>query len=238
MNREIGGEELRELAAGYALGSLDGEDRGRFEALLRAGDRDARRELRQFEETLARDGGRAAGGAAARGESRAAGAHRGGAARGRRGRRRPRRARRRAARGERIWTAVLAGAMAAGIAAIAVGLAVSTSYERRLETLGQEAAALKAELERQASVLAILRDPATQMVALSGLAPSPDGARADDVAREGGRDPGGGGAAAGARRQGVSALGHRRAGALRFRPESSRSTRAGREACVCRRCPA
>jgi hypothetical protein len=63
--------------------------------------------------------------------------------------------------------------MAAGIAAIAVGLAVSTRYERRLEALGQEAAALKAELERQASVLAILRDPATQVVALNGLAPSP-----------------------------------------------------------------
>jgi anti-sigma-K factor RskA len=50
---------------------------------------------------------------------------------------------------------------------------VSTSYERRLEALGQEAAVLKAELDRQAAVLAILRDPATQVVALSGLAPSP-----------------------------------------------------------------
>jgi anti-sigma-K factor RskA len=171
VSREIGGEELRELAAGYALGSLDGEDRARFEALLRAGDRDARRELRQFEETLTRV-------AAERPEApppsvkaallaRVAAAPREAAADGGRVLPMPSRPRR------RIWTAVLAGAMAAGIAAIAVGLAVSTRYERRLEALGQEAAALKAELERQASVLVILRDPATQVVALNGLAPSP-----------------------------------------------------------------
>ncbi len=171
MSPEIRGDELRELAAGYALGSLDGEDRARFEALLRAGDREARRELRQFEETLVRA-------AAERPEApppevkaalltRIAATPRAAAGDGARVvplAPRPRRA---------LWTTVLAGAMAAGIAAIAVGLAVSTRYERRLETLGQEAAALKAELDRQASVLAILRDPATQMVALSGLAPSP-----------------------------------------------------------------
>jgi anti-sigma-K factor RskA len=68
---------------------------------------------------------------------------------------------------------VLAGAMAAGIAAVAAGLAVSTRYERRLDALSQEAATLKTELDRQAAVLAILRDPATQMVALNGLEPSP-----------------------------------------------------------------
>jgi anti-sigma-K factor RskA len=164
-------EELQELAAGYALGSLEGDDRARFEALLRAEDRDARRALRQFEETLARV-------AAERPEAppqqvkaallaRIDAAPRVSSGDGSRvvplaGR--PRRS---------LWTVALAGAMAAGIAAIAVGLAVSTSYERRLEALGQEAAVLKAELDRQAAVLAILRDPATQVVALSGLAPSP-----------------------------------------------------------------
>lgn len=168
MNRE----ELHELAAGYALGSLDGEDRARFEELLRAGDGGARRALRQFEETLTRMAAehpeppppevkaalmariaaapRAPAGDGVRGVSPAAP---------------PRRS---------VWTVVLAGAMAAGIAAIAVGLAVSTRYERRLEALNQEAAALKAELDRQASVLAILRDPATQVVTLNGLAPSPE----------------------------------------------------------------
>ena len=84
------------------------------------------------------------------------------------GRSRPRRS---------TWTLVLSGTMAVGIAAIAVGLVVSAAYDRRLTHLAQEAAALKQEAERQQSVVALLRDPATQVVALSGLAPSP-GARA------------------------------------------------------------
>ena len=75
------------------------------------------------------------------------------------------------------WTLVLSGVMAAGIAAIAVGLVVSAAYDRRLTQLAQEAAALKQEAERQQSVVALLRDPATQVVALSGLEPAP-GAKA------------------------------------------------------------
>jgi len=73
-----------------------------------------------------------------------------------------------------VWTVVLAGALAAGIAAIAVGLTVSARYERRLEALGQEAAELRTQVQREQSLLAILRDPATQMVALSGQATSPE----------------------------------------------------------------
>ena len=46
-------DEIAELAAVYALGALDGADRERFEALLRAGDREAVGALREFEETLA-----------------------------------------------------------------------------------------------------------------------------------------------------------------------------------------
>ena len=168
-------DELHELAAGYALGSLEGEDRARFEARLRGGDAEARRALRQFEETLARVAAEGAEPpppdvkAALMGRIAAASpARRGDGTRVVPLPGRPRRS---------IWTTVLAGAMAAGIAAIAVGLAVSTRYERRLETLGQEAATLKAELDRQAAVLAILRDPGTQVVALNGLEPSP-GARA------------------------------------------------------------
>ena len=67
--------------------------------------------------------------------------------------------------------------MAAGIAAIAVGWVVSTTYDRRLTQLAQETAALKQELERQQSLVALLRDPATKVVALSGLEPA-TGARA------------------------------------------------------------
>ena len=73
-----------------------------------------------------------------------------------------------------VWTVVLAGALAAGIAAVAVGLAVSTRYERRLEVLGRQAAELRAQVQREQSLLAMLRDPATQMVSLSGQAPSPE----------------------------------------------------------------
>lgn len=73
-----------------------------------------------------------------------------------------------------VWTVVWSGAMAAGIAAIALGLAVSTGYEKRLQQLAQEAAALRQELERQQTVVAILRDPATQVVALAGQSASPE----------------------------------------------------------------
>jgi anti-sigma-K factor RskA len=67
--------------------------------------------------------------------------------------------------------------LAAGIAAIAAGLVMSAAYDRRLTQLAQEAAALKQEAERQQSLAALLRDPATQVVALSGLEPAP-GAKA------------------------------------------------------------
>ena len=45
-------EELRDLAAMYALGALDGEDRARFEALLTSRDPDATAALADFEATL------------------------------------------------------------------------------------------------------------------------------------------------------------------------------------------
>jgi anti-sigma-K factor RskA len=63
--------------------------------------------------------------------------------------------------------------MAAGIGAIAVGVWVSSSYENRLEALAQETRALRAELERQQSILALVRDPTAQVVSLAGLEPAP-----------------------------------------------------------------
>jgi len=75
------------------------------------------------------------------------------------------------------WTLVLSGAVAAGIASIVIGLVVSAAYDRRIGHLAQEAVALKQEAERQQSLVALLRDPATQVVTLSGLVPAP-GARA------------------------------------------------------------
>ena len=48
MNRD----EIRELAAVYALGAADGEDRARFEALLDAADPEALAALREFQDTM------------------------------------------------------------------------------------------------------------------------------------------------------------------------------------------
>lgn len=164
MNRD----EIQELAAGYALGSLDADDRARFEALLREGDPVAVAGLREFESAVVAvaEELREVPPPSAKGVlmDRIAAD---------RPALRPAPAVARAAR-RRIWPAVWIGAMAAGLAAIAVGLAVSTSYERRVADLTREATELRAELGRQQSVLAILRDPSTQLVALAGQAPSPE----------------------------------------------------------------
>jgi anti-sigma-K factor RskA len=162
-------EEIGDLAAGYALGSLDGDDRTRFEALLRAGDPQAVGALRDFEETLSDLAAATPASpppavkatlmeriAAAPPAPRTTAAAR------------PRRA---------LWPAVLSGALAAGLAAIVVGWSVSSTYEKRLDALAHDADQLKEELRAQQAVIAILRDPTTQVVSLAGLPPAP-GARA------------------------------------------------------------
>jgi len=160
MNRE----EIRELAAVYALGGLDGEDRARFEALLQSGDAEATAALRDFERTLA---DLAAESTEAPPPSVKARLMERIVAEG---------------RGElpravvtpfRWRRALWAAALAAGIAAIAVGLSVSASYERRLDALAREAVVLKAEIERARRLLAMLGDPGTDIVALSGREPAP-----------------------------------------------------------------
>ena len=163
-------DEIRDLAAVYALGGLEGEDRARFEALLQAGDPDATSAVRDFQGTLLEL-------AAATTEAPPAGVKQ--------------------ALMERIgaqpspsisavraglataparrswWPAVWAAAMAAGIAAIAVGLSLSAMYEKQLEAVAEETRALRAEIERQQAILALVRDPGTQVVALAGLEPAP-----------------------------------------------------------------
>jgi len=169
MNRD----EIVELAAGYALGALEADDRARFEALLASGDTEARAALRDFEAAvvdLAAETAEAPPAAVkaalmaridAEDHSRGALTQALSAAR-------PAPARR------SIWTLVTAGAMAAGIAAIAVGLAVSTVYDRRISRLAQEQLLLKQELAGQESLVTILQDPATQIIALAGLPPAPE----------------------------------------------------------------
>jgi anti-sigma-K factor RskA len=159
-------DEIAELAAGYALGALDADDRARFDALLAAGDALATAALRDFEGAVA---GLAAETIEAPAPAVKAALMARIVAEGR--------SREAVARPRSKWTFVLSGAMAAGIAAIAVGWVVSTTYDRRVTQLAQETAALKQELERQQSLVALLRDPATQVVALSGLEAAP-GARA------------------------------------------------------------
>jgi len=166
-------DEVIELAAGYALGALEVEDRARFEALLAAGDAEARAALRDFESTVAGlaaetvEGAPPAVKAALLARIDAEGRSRGtltqilSAARPAP----PRRS---------LWTVVTVGAIAAAIAAIVVGLAVSTVYDQRISQLAREQAVLKEELARQKELVTILQDPATRVVALSGLPPAPD----------------------------------------------------------------
>jgi anti-sigma-K factor RskA len=165
-------DEITELAAVYALGALDGADRERFEALLREGDREAVGALREFEETLASTVGdlRAPPPAHVKAAlmTRIAASPRAGQvvdiARPREPER-PARSR---------WRAVMAGAMAAGLAAIVVGLAVSAAYQQRLDALAREVRSLREEVKSQQAVGSLLRDPATQVVTLAGQAPSPE----------------------------------------------------------------
>ena len=162
-------EQIDELAAAYALGTLEGDERARFEALLAARDPDATSSLQRCEEAIVAmaEDLRAAppprvktaliGRIAAEGVSPAALPPA------------PSAPRRRA-----VLPLVWAGAMAAGIAALAVGFAVSARYEARLQDLAREAAVLREDLARQQALVTILRDPATQVVTLAGQAPSPE----------------------------------------------------------------
>jgi anti-sigma-K factor RskA len=160
-------DEISELATAYALGSLEGGDLARFEALLRADDAEALAALRDAESTLVDLAAAApvspppAVKAALMARIAAAPSAPSAPALAVPRRRRP------------VWPIILSGAMAAGIAAVVVGWSVSSTYEKRLDALARDADQLKAELRSQQAVIAILRDPTTQVVALAGLPPAP-----------------------------------------------------------------
>ena len=159
MNRD----EIDELAAAYALGGLEGEDRValRGPARGRRPGRGAR--ARDCEDTLV--GLAAAAPEAPPPAVKAALMERIAAT--------PAPVRPLPRRPRALWPVVLSGAMAAGLAAVVVGWSVSATYEKRLDALAQSAEQLRAELRSQQTVIAILRDPATQVVALAGLPPAP-----------------------------------------------------------------
>ncbi len=166
-------DEIYELAAGYALGTLDLEDRERFEVLLNAGDAEATTALREFQSTMTDLA--AEGFVAPSPEVKATLMARIDAVVRTLETKRPERAR------WPVWSMVLTGAMAAGIAAIAVGLAVSTAYDRRLAQLQQEAAAIKEELNRQQAIMTLLQDPATRFVSLGALEPATPAGKAYEL---------------------------------------------------------
>jgi len=166
-------DEILELAAGYALGALDTGDRARFEALLDAGDAEARAALRDFEATV-RDVVAEAAEVPPPAVKAALMARIDGESGSRAEVTQILSAPRAAAPRRSLWTVALAGAIAAGIAAIAVGLVVSTVYDRRIDQLGRQQVELQQELARQQELVAILQDPATRTVALTGLPAAPD----------------------------------------------------------------
>ena len=226
MNRE----EIGELAAAYALGGLEGEDRARFEALLERGrpgrgaraprlrghagrswpPRPPRRRPPAVKAALMER--IAAAAARRRGplprRPRAlwpVGAERGHGRRARRDRGRLVASRRPTRSGSTRWRA--------------------------------DAEQLQAELRSQQTVIAILRDPATQVVALAGPAAGADRAGAHDVARPGRRGVRRHRAARAARRARPTSSGPSRGAMRRSRRVSSPWTRRGRGASRCGRCP-
>ena len=159
MNRD----EIIELAALYALGGLEGAGRARFEALVESGDADAIAAVRDFQDAL---GTLAASASVAPPPAvKAALMSRIDAE----GRPAPPPSRRSA-----LWPAVWASALAAGLAALIVALSVSMTYEKRVAELAKESAALRGQLERERAVIALVQDPATRVVVLTGLHPAPE----------------------------------------------------------------
>jgi len=155
-------EPFDELAACYALGALDGDDLTRFEAHLARGCTECEHALAQCREALVQPAvdlrevppprvKRALMERLARSRAR-----------------RPRPAR----LGPGLkWVASVA--VAAGLIASVVATYVSARYEQRLGEMAREASALREQISQQRQALALLRDPATRIITLAGLEPSP-----------------------------------------------------------------
>jgi len=170
-------EHFDELAAVYALGALDGPELETFLAHLRTGCAECERLLAEDEDTLLRAAGEWATPPPAD-VKRALLARIDGPVSASA----PVPARRTG------WLAIASGmALAAGIAALAVGAALRAQHAAELARVEREAEALRTDLaniEREAQglrtdlasereVRALLDDPATRFVRLGGLPPSP-----------------------------------------------------------------
>lgn len=159
-------EPYQELAAAYALGALEGEERSRFEAHLREGCPECETALTEYRESLVSlvaelppvpPPPRIKAALLDRVEAAA----------------RPGRAVERPGLGWPLWRWTLAGALAtAAVAVVYLGWRV-TVLDRDLARRADELAALRTQVARQQEVLRILRAPETQLVALGGQKPSP-----------------------------------------------------------------
>lgn len=191
-------ETFDDLAAGWALGALEQDDAARFEAHLRAGCTQCERTLAEYRDVLVAVAGdlrtappqhvRAAVLDRADGSAPALRAVDGG--------------QRRSGRLRTVLVSATGMALAAGLAAIVTSSAMRARYEPRLDQLAREADGLRAQLTAQVETvsdlrrrladqehtltmvrndadeqrrrLALLTDPATRIVELAGLPPSPD----------------------------------------------------------------
>jgi anti-sigma-K factor RskA len=154
-------EPYGELASGYALGALDGEELARFRAHLARGCAQCERVLAEYREALVltvadlRD---APPPAAKRALVERMGRARrwGGAA--------------------RFWPGLkwaASVAIAAGVLASVISVFVSARYEMQIGRMAREVAALREQVARERQALALLRDAATRVITLAGLDPSP-----------------------------------------------------------------
>jgi anti-sigma-K factor RskA len=167
-------EPFDTLAATYALGALDGDERSQFERHLEGGCDVCEETLRESAEALA---------ALARTEPPAIPPPGVKEALLRRIEATTLAPRERAQPRRLVWAVAALAAMLAGAAF--TGTFVASRYEGRLGQMAREAAALRERVEKDEAALReqiaiyqgavdLLRDPATQVVTLHGLEPSPE----------------------------------------------------------------
>ena len=170
------------LAAGYALGTLDGDDRAVFETHLTEGCAECTATLRDAEETLAALAREAVPVVPPASVKRSLMAR---AAAGQARRASPVQAAVRAPRPR--WFPWVAGAVAAALAAFFTGGFVAARYEGEIGRIARETNALRERLRAQETalrteltaanrVVELLRDPATRVLTLRGAGPAPEAA--------------------------------------------------------------
>lgn len=165
-------EPFETQAAAYALGALGGEEHAQFEGHLASGCAECAASVRELRETIAdvaRDAPMIPPAEVKAGLMRRVAAS---------GASRP------FTRWRRLRWALATAAAVVGVSAFVAGL-VASRYEARIGAMARETARVRADLNRQdaalrdrlavsQAVIDLLLDPATRVVALRGLGPSPE----------------------------------------------------------------